>query len=123
MQPVNVFDFEVLAQARMEPAAWDYYQSGSDDEVTLRANRTAFERIRLRPRMLVDVNSCDMRTTLLGTPVSMPILVAPTAFHCLAHPQGECATVEAAGRAGALMVASTSSTRSLEAIAGSASGP
>ena len=123
MQPVNVFDFEALAQARMEPAAWDYYQSGSDDEVTLRANRAAFERIQLRPRTLVDVSACDMRTTVLGAPVKIPIMVAPTAFHCLAHPEGECATAEGAGRAGALMVASTSSTRSLEAIANAASGP
>jgi len=123
MQPVNVFEFEALAQTRMEPAAWDYYQSGSDDEVTLRANRAAFERIQLRPRTLVDVSACDMRTTVLGTPVKIPIMVAPTAFHCLAHPEGECATAEGAGRAGALMVASTSSTRSLEAIANAASGP
>jgi isopentenyl diphosphate isomerase/L-lactate dehydrogenase-like FMN-dependent dehydrogenase len=123
VEPVNVFDYETLAQASMEPSAWNYYQSGSDDEVTLRANRRAFERIRLRPRMLVDVKACDMRTTVLGTPISMPILIAPTAFHCLAHPEGECATARAAGRAGALMVVSTSSTRSLEAIASEASGP
>jgi isopentenyl diphosphate isomerase/L-lactate dehydrogenase-like FMN-dependent dehydrogenase len=123
MEPLNVFDYEILAKARVEPAAWDYYQSGSDDEVTLHANRAAFERIRLRPRMLVDANACTMRTTLLGTPVAMPILVAPTAFHCLAHPEGECATAEGTGRAGTLMVASTSSTRTLEAIAGAASGP
>src|SRR5947199_4061047 len=104
MQPVNVFEFEALAQTRMEPAAWNYYQSGSDDEVTLRANRAAFERIRLRPRMLVDVRECDMRACVLGTPVSMPILIAPTAFHCLAHPEGECATARAAGRVHTLMV-------------------
>jgi len=123
MEPVNVFDYEVLAQARMEPAAWSYYSSGSDDEVTLRANRTALERIRLRPRMLVDASTCDLRTTVLGTPIRMPILIAPTAFHCLAHPEGECATARAAGRAGTLMVASTSSTRSLEDIAREASAP
>ena len=80
MEPVNVFDYETLAQAHMEPAAWSYYSSGSDDEVTLRANRTAFERIRLRPRMLVDASTCDMRTTVLGTPSSMPILIEPTAL-------------------------------------------
>jgi isopentenyl diphosphate isomerase/L-lactate dehydrogenase-like FMN-dependent dehydrogenase len=123
VEAVNVFDYEILAQAHMEPGAWNYYQSGSDDEVTLRANRTAFEHIQLRPRMLVDVRYCDMRTTLLGTPVSMPILIAPTAFHCLAHPEGECATARAASRSGTLMVASTSSTRSLEDIARAASGP
>jgi isopentenyl diphosphate isomerase/L-lactate dehydrogenase-like FMN-dependent dehydrogenase len=122
VEPVNVFDYENLAQVSMEHSAWNYYQSGSDDEVTLRANRAAFERIRLRPRMLVDVRACDMRTTVLGTAVSMPILIAPTAFHCLAHPEGECATARAACKAGALMVASTSSTRSLEDIAREASG-
>ncbi len=123
MELINVFDYETLAQARLEPAVWSYYSSGSDDEVTLRANRTAFERIRLRPRMLVDVSTCDMRTTVLGTPVSMPILLAPTAFHCLVHPEGECATARATGRANTLMVASTSSTRSLEDIARETSGP
>ena len=98
MEPINVFDYETLAQACIEPSSWDYYQSGSDDEVTLRANRAAFERIRLRPRMLVDVRTCHMHTTVLGTPVSMPILIAPSAFHCLAHPLGECATAQAAAR-------------------------
>lgn len=123
MEPVNVFDYELLAQAHMEPPAWDYYSSGSNDEVTLHANRTAFERIRLRPRMLVDVSTCDTHTTVLGTPVSMPILVAPTAFQCLAHPEGECATAQAAGEADTMMVVSCSSTRSLEDVAREAIGP
>lgn len=123
MEPVNVFDYERLAQANMERSAWDYYASGSDDEVTLRANRTAFERIQLRPRMLVDISSCNLRTTVQGIPVSMPIIIAPTAFHCLAHPDGECATAQGAGSAATLMVASTSSTRSLEDIASAGSGP
>ena len=122
MEPINVFDYETLAQTYMEPSAWDYYQSGSDDEVTLRANRASFERIQLRPRMLVDVGTCDTSTTVLGTSVRMPIMIAPTAFHCLAHPEGECATARAAGSVGALMVASTSSTRSLEDIASAGSG-
>ena len=107
----------------MEQAHWDFYNGGSDDEVTLRANRAAFERIRLRPRMLVDVSTIDSRTTVLGTPVSMPILVAPTAQHGLAHTEAECATARAAGRASTLMVASTSSTRSIEEIAQAATGP
>lgn len=123
MKPINVFEYETLAEGCMEPGAWGYIQSGSDDEVTLRANRTAFERIQLRPRMLVDVSQCDVRTTALGTPIDMPILIAPTAFHCLAHPAGECATARAAARVGTLMVASTSSTRSLEDIAAASAGP
>jgi isopentenyl diphosphate isomerase/L-lactate dehydrogenase-like FMN-dependent dehydrogenase len=107
----------------MEPSAWDYYYSGSDDEVTLRANRTAFECIELRPRVLMDVSTCDTRTTVLDTAISMPILVAPTAFHSLAHSAGECATAQATGRSGTLMVVSSSSTRSLEDIAREARGP
>src|SRR5438874_1543100 len=123
MEPINLNDYEILAQTRIDPAAWDFYQGGSDDEVTLRANRAAFERIRLRPRMLVDVSICNTRTTVLGTTVSMPILVAPTAMHRLAHPEGECATARAAGLADTLMIASTSASSSLEEIAQAASGP
>jgi 4-hydroxymandelate oxidase len=117
---VNVYDYEKLAQARMAPYLWDFFQGGSDDEITLRACRAAFERIKLCPRVLVDVSTIDTRTTLLGTPVSMPLLIAPTASHCVAHPDGECATALAAGRAGTVMIASTVSTRSLEEIAQSA---
>ncbi len=123
MEPVNVFEYEALAQARMAPGAWAFYSSGAGDEETLRANRAAFERIWLRPRVLVDVSAIDMSTSVLGAPVSMPILVAPTALQCLAHPDGECATVQAAGKANTLMVASTEATRSLEDIAEAASGP
>jgi 4-hydroxymandelate oxidase len=107
----------------MEPAYWEYYYGGSDDEVTLRDSRAAYERIRLRPRVLVDVSNCDTRTNVLGTPVGMPILVAPMALHCLAHPEGECATAQGAGMAGTLMIASTTATRNIEEIAEAATGP
>lgn len=119
MQPINLLDYEKLARQRMAhiPWAWDYFQGGSEDEVTLHANRTAFEHLQLRPRMLVNVSTCDMRTSVLGASVSMPILVAPTAGHGLAHPEGECATARAVQQAGTLMIVSTQSTRSLEEIA------
>src|SRR5579864_3840598 len=123
MDPLNVFDYELLAKERMDPASWDYYAGGSDDEMTLRANQADFARIRLRPRVLVDVSHCDTSTSVLGLPVPMPLLVAPTALHCLAHPEGECATAQGAGMADTLMVASTTSTRSLEEIAQASSGP
>jgi isopentenyl diphosphate isomerase/L-lactate dehydrogenase-like FMN-dependent dehydrogenase len=125
MQPINLFDYEALAEQRMAhiPWAWDYYQGGSEDEVTLRANRAAFERLRLRPRMLVDVSACDLRTSVLGIPVSMPVLVAPTAGHGLAHPEAECATARAAQQADTLMAVGTDSTRSLEEIAQAGQGP
>src|SRR5258706_4763779 len=114
MEPLNVFEYEVLARERMDPVYWDFYAGGSDEEVTLRANQADFARIHLRSRMLVDVTRCDTSTSVLGLPVPMPILVAPTSMHCLAHPEGECATAQGAGAAGTLMIASTDATRSLE---------
>jgi 4-hydroxymandelate oxidase len=125
MQPINLFDYEVFAGQRMAhiPWAWDYYQGGSEDEVSLRGNRISFEQLQLRPRVSVDASICDPRTSVLGTSVSMPILVAPTAAHGLAHPDAECATVRAAQQAGTLMVVSTQSTRSLEEIAQAGLGP
>src|SRR5438270_2811093 len=65
---INLHDYEIAAQERIERTAWEYYQGGSGDEVTLRANREAFERIRLRPRMLADVSKLDLSTTVLGSP-------------------------------------------------------
>lgn len=123
MELINVFDYEMLAEERMEPVYWDFYAGGSDDEMTARANQTDFARIRLRPRVLVDVRTCDTSTSVLGQAVKMPILVAPTALHCMAHPEGECATVLGAGAVGTLMIASTVATRTMEDIAQAASGP
>ncbi|TMD59802.1 MAG: alpha-hydroxy-acid oxidizing protein, partial [Chloroflexi bacterium] len=123
MEPINLSDYEALAQTHIEPFAWDFIQGGSDDEVTLRANRSAFERIRLRPRMLVKGSTCNLSTTVLGTPVSMPILIAPAANHGMAHAEGECATAQGAALAHTLMTVSTFSTRSLEDIAASANAP
>jgi isopentenyl diphosphate isomerase/L-lactate dehydrogenase-like FMN-dependent dehydrogenase len=91
----------------------------------MRECRAAFERIKLRPRVLVDVSpdAIDMNANVLGVPVSLPVLIAPMALHCMAHPEGECATAQGAGRAGTLMIASTVATRSIEEIAQAASGP
>lgn len=123
MDPINIFDYETLAQARLHQISWDFYYGGSDDEVTLRANRSALERIRLRPRVLVDVSTCDLSTSLLGIPVSMPVLVAPSAAHILAHPEAELATARAVGEAGTIMTLSTDASRSLEEVAAVAQGP
>jgi isopentenyl diphosphate isomerase/L-lactate dehydrogenase-like FMN-dependent dehydrogenase len=126
MQPLNVHEYEALAQELLEssnPAAWHFYQGGSDDEVTLRDNRAAFARLRLRPRVLVDVSKVDTGTTILGSQIAMPVCVAPTAQHGHAHERGECITAQGAAAAGTLMVASSSSSRSLEEIAESCSGP
>jgi 4-hydroxymandelate oxidase len=123
MQPLNVSEYESLAEGRLDHKAWDYFRGGSDDEVTLRANREAFARIQLRPRVLVDVSHCDLSTTVLGAPVSMPVLIAPMGYQCLATPEGECATARAAGAAETLMVVSTMATRTLEETAAVATGP
>lgn len=123
MRPINVHEYEQLAQAQLHTAVWEYYSGGANDEVTLHENRVAFERLQIRPRMLVDVSRVTRSTAMLGTPVSMPIGVAPTAVQGAACPEGECATAQGAGAVGALMIASTQSTRSLEEIAQAATGP
>ena len=120
---VNLLELEALAQQHLPRMVFDYYAGGAEDEVTLRENRAAFERIGLRPRMLVDVSVIDTSTTVLGQRVAAPILVAPTAMHRLGHPEGELATVRGAGAAETLMAVSTLATASLEDIAAAASGP
>ncbi|MGH7568874.1 MAG: alpha-hydroxy acid oxidase [Gemmatimonadales bacterium] len=121
--PVNLAEYEALARQRMEPAAFDYYAGGAGDERTLAENRRAFDRAQLLPRCLVDVGRIDPGTRVLGEPVAFPVLLAPTAFNKLAHPDGELAAARAASGAGTIMVASTVSTYTLEEIAAAAAGP
>jgi isopentenyl diphosphate isomerase/L-lactate dehydrogenase-like FMN-dependent dehydrogenase len=103
---------------------WDTYAQGSDDERTLRANERAFAAIWLRPRVLVDVSKCDTTTTALGEPIAFPALVAPMSLQAMIHPEGEAAMARGAREAGSLLVASTLSSLSLEAIArASGAGP
>src|SRR5215203_5216577 len=116
-EPLNVREYEALAEARLEAGVFGYYVGGAGDEWTLRENEAAFRRWVLRPRVLVDVSSVTTATTVLGTDVSMPILVAPTAFHRLAHPDGELATARAAAAAGTIMCLSTLATSTIEEVA------
>lgn len=120
---ISVADYETLAQSRMEPSAWDYYAGAAGDERTLAENAAAFARIKLLPRVLVDVSRIDTTVTAVGQPLTMPIMLAPTAFNKLAHPQGEVAAARAAAAAGTLMVASTIATCTLEDIAQASTGP
>lgn len=120
---VNIADFEALARRRMKRAHYDYYAGGAEDERTLMRNRSGFDRFALLPRVLVDVGRVDTSAAALGASVSMPILLAPTAYHRLADPDGETATARAAAAAGTLMVASTLATRTLEEIAAAATAP
>jgi 4-hydroxymandelate oxidase len=123
LDPINCDDFEAIAREKLSPMAWAYYASGAHDEVTLRANRAAFERIPLHYRVLVDVSRRDLATTVLGERVTFPVLVAPTAFHGLAHPDRELATVRAAGKAGTIFTLSTLATSSMAEVVRAASGP
>jgi isopentenyl diphosphate isomerase/L-lactate dehydrogenase-like FMN-dependent dehydrogenase len=120
---VNLRDYEKAARQAIPRSEWDYYAGGSDDEVTLRANESAFDAWRLRPRMLIDVTSTSPKMTALGTPINMPILVAPLAYQAMAHADGELATARAAAAAGTIMIASINSSYSLEDIAAAANGP
>jgi isopentenyl diphosphate isomerase/L-lactate dehydrogenase-like FMN-dependent dehydrogenase len=114
---VSVRDLEAPAQERLHPAAWAYYQGGAWDGATLRDNETAFDRWRLRPRVLRDVSQVTLETTVLGRSVALPIGIAPAALHGLAHADGELATVRAAAAAGAITTVSTVASRSLEEVA------
>ncbi len=120
--PVNVDDFEEAARARLEPGAYGYFAGGAGDEHTLRANAAAFAGWELRPRVLVDVGEVSTATTVLGTEVELPLLVAPTAFQRLADPEGELATARAAASAGTVMTLSTLSSVSPGELAAAAPG-
>ncbi len=122
MTLLTIDDYEAEARQRMERSAYDYYAGAAGDERTVAANRTAFDDILLRPRVLVDVSSVELSTTVLGEPLALPVLLAPTAFNRLADPEGEIATARAASACGTVMIASTISTCSLEEIAGAAEG-
>ena len=120
--PLNLAEYEAFARDRVERAAWSYYAGGADDEVTLRENPLAWQRLRLRPRVLVDVTGVDTSTTVLGATIAMPVLTAPCALNRLAHPDGELAVARAAANAGVIQVLSTLSSESLEDVAAAAQG-
>ncbi|HVR69262.1 MAG TPA: alpha-hydroxy acid oxidase [Vicinamibacteria bacterium] len=120
---LNLPDFEDRARGCLPHMAYEFVASGAADEITLRWNREAYDRIRLRPRVLRDVARVDTRVTLLGRELPFPILLAPTAYHRVLHPEGEIATARGAGAAQATWVVSTSTTTAVEDIARAATGP
>lgn len=120
---INLYDYEQAAASSLDLAAWGYYAGGANDEITVRENRAAWDEIAIRYRTMVDVSTRDTSTSVLGTPISFPVIIAPTAMHKLAHPDGEIGTVRAAGRAGTIMCVSTTATTSLQDIRAAASGP
>jgi isopentenyl diphosphate isomerase/L-lactate dehydrogenase-like FMN-dependent dehydrogenase len=120
---INVADYLEAAAEKIPGNVWCYFEGGAGDEVTLRANVASYGRWSFRPRMLVDVAEVSTATTLLGTPVSMPVGVAPFAMQRLLVPQGECCTARAAADAGVLMTVSTLTTCTHGEIAEVSDGP
>jgi 4-hydroxymandelate oxidase len=111
-------EWEAEARRRLDPAVYDFFAGGADDEITLRANESAFGQIALSPRVLRG-GVPELGIELLGCHCSLPLLIAPTAFHRLAHPEGECATARAAAAAGTIMIVSMASTVAIEEVAAS----
>ncbi len=122
--PITVAEYEPLARQRMAatPAAWDYYAGGAGDELSLADSRTAWNRLRLRPRVMVDVSRLDLATAAFGVPLPHPIIVAPTAAHNLAHADAERLSAAGAAAAGALFTLSTISSAPMEEVASSVPG-
>jgi 4-hydroxymandelate oxidase len=121
-RPITVLDYEPLARAAVEPGPWGYYAGGAGDELSLADAHAAWDRIRLRPRVLVDVTSRDLSTTAFGRTLAHPIIVSPTAAHHMAHRDAERATARGAAAAGALMTLSTIASTPMEEVAAAAPG-
>ncbi len=114
---LNVWDFKKIAQQRLSQASWDFITGAAGDEITMRWNREAYDRIRLEPNVLVDVSGVDTRTRLFGQEIPFPILVSPSGGHSRSHPDGELATARGAGQAQAIMAVSTLSSKPIEELA------
>ena len=121
--PVSLDDFETEASRCLDPMAYAYVAGAAANESTLRRNHEAFTTIRLKPRVLVDVSRVDTRIDLLGQSLEFPIILAPTAYHKLVHPEGELATVRGAGTASATLIVSSYATTTIEEIAKAATSP
>jgi isopentenyl diphosphate isomerase/L-lactate dehydrogenase-like FMN-dependent dehydrogenase len=120
---LNIEDLRRAAKRRLPSVVFDYIDGGAEDEWTLRANCRAFREVTFRPRCAVAVPSCDLRTVVLGTSFSMPLILAPVGSSRLIHPRGEEAAARAASAAGIAYVLSTFSGCRLEDVAAASSAP
>lgn len=116
MTLININDYESAAKEKLSQMAYDYYSSGAHDEITLKENCDAYKRIFLKYRVLVDVSKRDLSTEVLGQKISMPVMIAPTAFHRMAHIDGEVAVAKAASAADTIMILSTLSNSDVEDV-------
>jgi L-lactate dehydrogenase (cytochrome) len=115
--PVSIESLEREAERRMTPGAFGYVAGGAGSEATVRANRAAFGRWRIVPRMLRDVSARDLSTEILGTRMPAPVLLAPIGVQTIVHPEGEVAVARGAAAAGVPMVLSTASSKPMEEVA------
>jgi 4-hydroxymandelate oxidase len=122
-QLLSVHDYHRVARGKLPKEVLDYYEGGALDEITLRENTSGWEQLKLYYRVLAGVGERDLRTTILGQPISMPIGIAPTAFHKLANEAGEIATAKAARAAGTLFILSSLSNTPMELVFAQASSP
>jgi len=120
---VNIADLRRLAARRLPRVVFDYIDGGADAEITLRANRRAFEAVTLRPRSAVATPACDLRTTVLGATLELPFVLAPLGSSRMFFPRGEEAAARAAGGAGTAYVLSTLSGTRLEEVKAATTGP
>jgi 4-hydroxymandelate oxidase len=121
-QPINLFEFEDVAKERLPKEEYDYIAGGATDEISVDRNRRAYASWALRPRVLRDVSVLDLSTTVLGTKVNLPVLIAPCGAHKRAHPEGELATYRAAAACGTILAVSANSNTSFEDLAKAANG-
>jgi len=120
---LSLFDFETNARTRISHGVWERISGGAADEITLRWNREAYDHIRLKPRILVDVSKLDTRVNLFGQELPFPILLAPTGGQRFIHPDGELTAARGAASANAIYVISSSASMRVEDIARGAAGP
>ena len=114
---LTISELEKIAEQRMDKQTRDYYNEGADSGSTLLENINAYQKYRIRPRVLRDISNIDTSVDIFGHKNSIPLGVAPTAMQCLAHPDGEAATARACRKAGVVMGLSSFSTTSLEDVA------
>src|SRR5881394_1496931 len=120
---LSVGDYSRAAQAKLRTDVLDYYEGGALDEITLRENTAGWERVKLYYKVLAGVGPRELSTTVLGQSVSMPICVAPTAFHRLACEEGEVAAAQAAKAGGTLFILSSLSNTAMEKVFAQAASP
>ena len=123
LDPINLYDYAAGAKQVLPHNIWDFIDAGAMDEHTTRRNRTAFEGLTLRPRFMRHITDRSISTTVLGTEISLPVMIAPAGSQMMAHPDGEIGTVRAAGMSDTLMLLSTASNYSMEEVADAATGP